>query len=76
MSSKNKGADQLRGNSRGGLRISFRTYKKFYNQPVFPGRGKDACIYYDRKGFELHFTSRGNLYTGYSTRPDNGQTGL
>ena len=28
MSSKNKGADQLRGNSRGGLRISFGTYKK------------------------------------------------
>ena len=50
--------------------------KGFYNQPVIPVGGKDVCFYQDRKEFELHFTSPENLYTGFSTRSDNGQTGL
>ena len=37
MSSKNKGTDQLRGYSRGGLHISFRTYRRVL---------QSACIHW------------------------------
>ena len=46
MSSKNKGTDQLPGYSRGGLHISFRTYKKGFTINLYSlgGGGGDACI--------------------------------
>ena len=49
MSSKNRGTDQLRGYSRGGLHISFRTYKKGFTISLssLGGGGEDACIYSD-----------------------------
>ena len=35
MSSKNKGTDQLPGYSRGGLHISFRTFKKGFTISLY-----------------------------------------
>ena len=50
MSSKNKGADQLRGHNRGDLRISFQTYKKGFPISLYPwGRKRRLHLLgYDR----------------------------
>ena len=50
MSSKNKGADQLRGHNRDDLRISFQTYKKGFPISLYPwGRKRRMHLLgYDR----------------------------
>ena len=55
MCSKNKSADQLRGYSRGGLRISFRTYKKGFTIGLYSlgGEKTPASI---RRGKDLSFS--------------------
>ena len=54
MSSKNKGADQLRGYSRGGLCISFRTYKKGFTISLY-SLWEEKTYASIRKGKDLSF---------------------
>ena len=56
MSSKNKGTDQLRCYSRGGLRISFRTYKKGFTISLY-SLGEEKTPASIRIGMDLSFIS-------------------
>ena len=77
MSNKNKGADQLRGYSRGGLRISFRTYKKGFTVSLyFLGEEKTHASIRIGKDFSFISHREKTCIRGFSTRSDNSQNGL
>ena len=76
MSSKNKGTDQLRGYSKGGLHISFRTYKKGFTISLYTlggwGGGRRLHLFGYRGGLAQWLASRTTDQGVPGSRPGRG----